>query len=77
MRNRISERLSGRDSEIVSMKQHYQADLLRTLANEDDNIIGLLGEGMVLDAMYGIPQVFHESSNAGLIVEETSFRSRR
>jgi hypothetical protein len=23
---------------IATMKQHYQADLLRTLANEDDNM---------------------------------------
>jgi hypothetical protein len=35
---------------ILSMKQCYQADLLRTLANEDENIVALQKKMTVLDA---------------------------
>jgi hypothetical protein len=41
---------------IAFMKQCYQSDLLRTLANEDDNIIALWKKMIVLVAMYGISQ---------------------
>jgi hypothetical protein len=36
------------------MKQCYRADLLRTLADEDNNIIGLWKKMTVLDAVYGV-----------------------
>jgi hypothetical protein len=45
------------------MKRHYQADLLRTLADEDDSIIGLWKRMMVLDAIYGISRHGLESNN--------------
>jgi hypothetical protein len=35
------------------MKQHYWADLLRTTADEDNNIIALWKK-MVLDTIYGM-----------------------
>jgi hypothetical protein len=36
------------------MKQHYWANLLRTLANEDENIIALWKKMTVFDAIYSI-----------------------
>jgi hypothetical protein len=60
------------------MKLHYQADLLRTPADEDNNLMGLwkkMSVGCYMWYILGI--VFHESSNAGLIMEDTSSRSRR
>jgi hypothetical protein len=64
---------------IVSLKRRNQADLLRTLANEDDSIIALwkknYGAGCYMRHI--LDMVFHESSNAGLFMEETSSRSRR
>jgi hypothetical protein len=63
----------------VSMKRHYWADLLRTPANEDNNIIGLWKKydnvGCYVQRISGM--VFLESNNAGLTVEETSSRSTR
>jgi hypothetical protein len=38
------------------MKRRHQADHLRTLVDEDDNIIGLWKKMMTLDAVYGAPQ---------------------
>jgi hypothetical protein len=41
------------------MKQHYQADLLRTLANEDNNIIGLWGKKYSVGCyIYGVSQAW-------------------
>jgi hypothetical protein len=52
------------------MKQCYQADFLRTLANEDDSIIALWrksdGVGCYIWHISGM--VFHESSNADSII---------
>jgi hypothetical protein len=39
----FAEDLRSRDWVIASMKRHYWAGLLRTLADEDDNIIELWG----------------------------------
>jgi hypothetical protein len=54
-------------------------DLLRTLADEDNNIIGLWKKndyvGCYIWRISGM--VFNESSNTGLTVEGTSSRSRR
>jgi hypothetical protein len=41
---------------IVSMKRCYWADLLRNLADEDNNIMAVWKKITVLDAIYGIPQ---------------------
>jgi hypothetical protein len=61
------------------MKQHYRADLPRTLTYEDDKRDRIMekidGVGCYIWHILGI--VFLESSNAGLIMEETSSRSRR
>jgi hypothetical protein len=58
------------------MKRRYWADLLRTLADEDVNIVEKNdGVGCYIRRISGM--VFHESSNAGLITKETSSRSRR
>jgi hypothetical protein len=43
---------------IGSIKQCYCADLLRTLANEDDSIIELWKRMMVLDVIYGVSQAW-------------------
>jgi hypothetical protein len=42
----------------MSMKRHYWADRLRTLANKDDNIIGLWKKIMVWGAIYSISQAW-------------------
>jgi hypothetical protein len=67
------------DQEVtVSMKQHYQTDLLKIIANEDDNIISKMEEndsiGCYIQCFSGM--VFCESSNAGSILKEnfSSFR---
>jgi hypothetical protein len=40
-----------------SMKLHYQDDHLRSLSDEDDDIIALWKRIMVLDATYSVSQV--------------------
>jgi hypothetical protein len=63
---------------IVSMKQCYQADRLRNLADEDDNIIGLWKKISVECYIWRVlGTVLCESSNAGSILEVTSSRSSR
>jgi hypothetical protein len=60
---------------IVSIKRHYQADCLRTLADTDDNIIRLWkkndGVGCYIWCILGM--VSCKSSNAGSIMKKTSF----
>jgi hypothetical protein len=64
---------------IATMKRHFWADLLRTLADEDNSIKALwkknYGVGCYIHHISGM--VFHESSNTGSILEKTSSRSRR
>jgi hypothetical protein len=52
---------------ITSIKRCFRADLLRTLANEDDSITKLRekndGVGRYIQCISGM--VFHESSNTG------------
>jgi hypothetical protein len=62
----------------MSVKQCYWANLLRTLSDEDDDIIGLWQIRMVLGAVWCIlGMVFHESSNTWLIMEKTLSRCTR
>jgi hypothetical protein len=64
---------------IASMKYRYRADLLRTLASEDDSKIALskknYGAGCYI--CHITCTVFCEFSNAGSIMEGTSSRYRR
>jgi hypothetical protein len=47
------------DQEVIaSTKQHYQADLLRTLTDEDNSIIALWKKMTVLDTIYGVSRAW-------------------
>jgi hypothetical protein len=59
--DRISQRLWGRNELIVSMKQRYWAHL-RTLADEDDNIIASWKKWRWKLYIAYLGMVFHESS---------------
>jgi hypothetical protein len=50
------------------MIRHYRADLLRTLADEDDNMTGLWRKMMVLDATYSVSRAW-ASMNPVMLVE--------
>jgi hypothetical protein len=55
----------------------YWPDNFRTIANEDDSVTELWKKMTVLDVIWHISgMVFCEYSNAGLVTEETSSRSR-
>jgi hypothetical protein len=49
------------------MKQCYQADLLRTLADEDDNIMGLWKKMLVLHGIYSISLAWSSISPVMLV----------
>jgi hypothetical protein len=59
------------------MKQCYWTNLLRSLADEDGNMIGVWKKNYCVECyiwcMSGM--VFYESSNAGSVEGETSSRS--
>jgi hypothetical protein len=61
---------------IASMKCHYKADLLRTVANGNSNIIALQKKMTIGCCLWHIAgMAFCESSNTGSVIEETSSRS--
>jgi hypothetical protein len=53
------------------MKLHYRTDLLRTLADDNGNLIGLWKKMMVLDAIYSVSWVW---SSVNLVMLVQSWR---
>jgi hypothetical protein len=52
---------------IASMKQRYEADLLRTVTDENSNIIALWKKTTVLDAIYSIFQAWSFANPVTLV----------
>jgi hypothetical protein len=59
------------------MKQDFKVDVLRSLAYEDDNIIALKNASVGCYILHTSDKVFHKSSNADSMMEETFSSSRR